>query len=114
MHLHADVVVLSACETAAGTVYTGEGTVGMTWAFFLAGARSAVASQWNVASASTAGLMIRFHRALRSPAPPSPFGKAEALRAAQLALLRQPSTAHPFHWASFVLIGDTAGTAGIR
>jgi CHAT domain-containing protein len=114
MHLHADVVVLSACETAAGTVYTGEGAVGMTWAFFLAGARSAVASQWNVASASTAGLMIRFHRALRSPAPPSPFGKAEALRAAQLALLRRPSTAHPFHWASFVLIGDTGGTAGIR
>ncbi len=114
LHLHADVVVLSACETATGTVYTGEGAVGMTWAFFLAGARSAVASQWNVASASTAGLMIRFHRALRSPSPPSPFGKAEALRAAQIALLRQPSTAHPFHWASFVLIGDTGGPAGIR
>ena len=107
MHLHADVVVLSACETAAGTVYTGEGAVGMTWSFFLAGARSAVASQWNVASASTAGLMIRFHRALRNPARPSPFGKAEALRAAQLALLRQPATAHPFHWAAFVLVGDT-------
>lgn len=107
MHLNADVVVLSACETAAGTVYTGEGAVGMTWSFFLAGARSAVASQWNVASASTAGLMIRFHRALRKDAPPSPFGKAEALRAAQIALLRQPSTAHPFHWAAFVLIGDS-------
>lgn len=109
MHLNADVVVLSACETAAGTVYTGEGAVGMTWSFFLAGARSAVASQWNVASASTAGLMIRFHRALQKDAPPSPFGKAEALRAAQIALLRQPSTAHPFHWAAFVLIGDSGG-----
>lgn len=111
MHLNADVVVLSACETAAGTVYTGEGAIGMTWAFFLAGARSAVASQWNVASASTARLMIRFHRALRSPAPPSPFAKAEALRAAQIALLRQPSTAHPFHWAAFVLIGDTGAAS---
>ena len=107
MHLNADVVVLSACETATGTVYTGEGAVGMTWSFFLAGARSAVASQWNVASSSTAGLMIRFHRALRHPGPPSPFEKAEALRAAQLALLRQPATAHPFHWAAFVLIGNT-------
>lgn len=109
MHLNADVVVLSACQTAAATVYTGEGAIGMTWSFLLAGARSAVASQWNVASASTAGLMIRFHRALRSPASPSPFEKAEALRAAQLALLRQPATAHPFHWAAFVLVGDTAG-----
>ena len=110
MHLNADVVVLSACETAAASTYTGEGAIGMTWSFFLAGARSAVASQWNVASASTAGLMIRFHRALRDPASPSPFEKAEALRAAQIALLREPSTAHPFHWAAFVLIGDTGGT----
>lgn len=106
MHLNADVVVLSACETATAAVVTGEGAVGMTWSFFLAGARSAVASQWNVASASTAGLMIRFHRALRGPARPAPFAKAEALREAQIALLREPSTAHPFHWAAFVLVGD--------
>jgi CHAT domain-containing protein len=112
MHLNADVVVLSACETAAGTVYTGEGAVGLTWSFFLAGARSAVASQWNVASGSTARLMIRFHSALRHGTGRSPFAKAQALRAAQMAVLREPSTAHPFHWAAFVLIGDTGAPAG--
>ncbi|HYC58145.1 MAG TPA: CHAT domain-containing protein [Thermoanaerobaculia bacterium] len=114
MQLNADIVVLSACETAVGAVYTGEGAVGMTWSFFLAGARSAVASQWKVASGSTAGLMIRFHGTLRNAAARSSFEKAEALRSAQLALLRQPSTAHPFHWAAFVLIGDTGGTARNR
>jgi len=105
LDLDADLVVLSACETARGHIGAGEGLIGMSWALFASGCPSTVAAQWNVSSRSTAGLMVAFHRQL-AHRNGGPFGKAEALRAAQLSLLRDPRTAHPFHWASFVLIGS--------
>jgi len=64
-----------------------------------------VVSQWEVESASARELMLGFHRRLRAPTRKS-LTKAEALRMAALKLMKDPSTSHPFYWASFVLVGD--------
>lgn len=101
LRLDADLVTLSACDTALGRELAGEGIVGLTRAFQYAGARSVLASLWGVADASTAELMERFYRELGAGT-----AKDEALRRAQLALLADPDTAHPFHWAAFRLVGD--------
>lgn len=106
LDLKADLVVLSACDTARGRIGGGEGVVGLSWSFFVAGARSTVATQWKVASTSTAQLMIAFHRALLTGPADSATRKARALREAQLRALRDPHTRHPFYWAAFVLLGD--------
>lgn len=101
MDLHAKLAVLSACQTARGRVGTGEGVIGMSWALFVAGVPTTVASQWKVDSASTTSLMIDFHRRLTKKQT-----KAEALRQASLGLLRSERYRHPFYWAGFVMIGD--------
>jgi CHAT domain-containing protein len=116
MDLHAEMVVLSACETARGRISPGEGIIGLSWALFVAGAPTTVVSQWKVESASTTELMLDFHRHLKSAAPrPSPgastdatphITKAEALRRAELKLLHSEQYAHPFYWAAFRLVGD--------
>jgi len=104
MNLHAKLAVLSACQTARGRVGAGEGVIGMSWALFVAGVPTTVASQWKVDSASTTVLMIDFHR--RLTARPANAKKAEALRQASLGLLRSERYRHPFYWAGFVMIGD--------
>ena len=104
MDLQADLVVLSACETARGRFGAGEGIIGLTWALFIAGAPSTVVSQWKVESAATRELMVSFHRQLRPGATQTT--KAEALRQSALSLLKKPATSHPFYWAGFVLVGD--------
>jgi CHAT domain-containing protein/Tfp pilus assembly protein PilF/ketosteroid isomerase-like protein len=108
MDLHAKLAVLSACQTARGWVGAGEGVIGMSWALFVAGVPTTVASQWKVDSASTTSLMIDFHRRLtmRRANPKLKEGKAEALRQAALELLRSERYRHPFYWAGFVMIGD--------
>jgi CHAT domain-containing protein len=106
MHLSADLVVLSACDTARGRVHAGEGLIGMTWALSAAGCPSVVASEWRVGSATTAVLMVSFYREwLRERAAGRPFAKAEALRLARLTLLHDPRYHHPYYWSPFVLIG---------
>lgn len=109
----ADLVVLSACESALGEELGGEGLIGLTRAFQYAGARSVVASLWQVADASTAELMLRFYRHLQAVQT-----KDEALRAAQLELIRGPILIGPegareetdasasYAWAAFQLYGD--------
>ncbi len=109
LNLQAELVVLSACETARGRVGLGEGIIGLTWAFFIAGSPSNVVSQWKVESNSTSDLMLEFHRRLwprPGTAKSVALSKAEALRQASLAVLRNPRYRHPFYWAGFVLIGD--------
>ena len=105
MDLHAKLAVLSACQTARGRVGAGEGVIGMSWALFVAGVPTTVASQWNVDSASTTELMIDFHRRLTHPGN-AKASKAEALRQAELGLLRSERYRHPFYWAGFVMVGD--------
>jgi CHAT domain-containing protein len=100
LNIPADLAVLSACETARGRVGAGEGLIGLSWAFMAAGCPTTVVSHWNVASASTADLMLDFHRHLVRGHPP-----AEALRAAQLDMRRRPAHRHPFYWAAWVVVG---------
>jgi CHAT domain-containing protein/Tfp pilus assembly protein PilF len=103
LDLTAEMVVLSACETARGKEYRGEGTVGLAWAFVVAGAPAVVVSQWSVADEATAALMESFHRRVAAGAD---WDRAESLRQAQLGLLRDRRTRHPFYWAPFVFTGD--------
>ena len=98
--LNAHLVVLSACETARGYIRSGEGVVGLSWAFFLAGSRTLVVSQWQVHSASTADLMVRFFTQRQRQSQ-----NASALRAAALQLMQQPRYQHPYYWASFITLG---------
>jgi CHAT domain-containing protein len=102
MRLDADLVTLSACDTALGKEMGGEGLVGLTRAFQYAGARSVLASLWGVADDSTARFMERFYGYLRGGK-----SKDEALRAAQIDQIREKSgSSHPFYWAAFELSGD--------
>jgi len=102
LELHADLVVLSACETGRGGFRYGEGLVGLSWALMVAGSPTSLVSQWKVESASTTALMVAFHRALL----PKLNGKAAAWRSATLGLLKDAATRHPYYWAAFALIGD--------
>ena len=88
---------------ARGWVGAGEGVIGMSWAFFVAGVPTIVASQWKVDSVSTTNLMIDFHRRLTARRPGA---KADALRQASLGLLRSERYRHPYYWAGFVMVGD--------
>ena len=105
LKLNADLVVLSACNTAAagGTRFGGGALEGLADAFFDSGARAVLASHWAVPSAATTRLMTDVF-AKRG------LGLAQALRQAQLAMIAQASTSHPFNWAAFTLIGDAGGT----
>jgi CHAT domain-containing protein/uncharacterized protein HemY len=106
LKLNADLVVLSACETALGKVSKGEGMIGLTWALFVAGTPTTVVSQWKVDSASTTELMIHFHKNLQSMLTKSEGGSVpDALRNAALNLLKKEEYRHPFYWAPFVVIG---------
>ena len=82
MDLKANLVVLSGCDTALGKLSTGDELVGLTRAFIYAGTPSVVASLWSVEDGSTAQLMASFYRNLKT------MSKAEALRQAQLELIR--------------------------
>ena len=115
LKLNADLVFLSACRSGMGKV-TGDGVLGLTRAFLYAGTRSVVATLWDVADEPTARLVTSFYKNV-SQNP----DKAQALRSAQLSVLRQlragkmqvatrrgPLTLpeNPVFWASFVLIGE--------
>jgi len=102
VRLDADLVTLSACDTALGREMGGEGLVGLTRAFQYAGARSVLASLWGISDVSTAAFMKVFYGYLRGGQT-----KDEALRAAQIDRIRGKSgSSHPFYWAAFELTGD--------
>ncbi len=101
LNLAAELVVLSACETALGESIRGEGLVGLTRGFLDAGAQRVLVSLWSVSDRATAQLMKLFYsRLLRDGLEPP-----EALRQAQIAL-RASGFAAPYYWAGFVLEGD--------
>ena len=130
LKLGAEIVVLSACETLLPSLRkakeeakviwgseegkpvelspkvleeltTGEEIVGLTRAFFSAGAASVVSTLWSVPSKATRELMVRFYEGLREG-----LDKASALREAQLAVLGNKGWEHPYFWAAFCLSGD--------
>ncbi|MCH9649223.1 MAG: CHAT domain-containing protein [Deltaproteobacteria bacterium] len=114
LRLDADLVVLSACDSALGKEQRGEGLIGLTRAFHYAGARTVAASLWQVADHATAELMVKFHRHLRGGK-----SKDEALRAAQVELMERPiygtgeeggrgelDVSAPYFWAAFQVYGD--------
>lgn len=102
MNLHSELAVLSACETGRGRVRPGEGMIGLSWAFFVAGVPRTVVSQWKVESSSTAELMIDFYRRhLKGDSP------AQAMQgAAKRLLLENGQFRHPFFWAPFIVVGN--------
>lgn len=108
LDLQGQLVVLSACQTALASgeradVPAGDDWVGLVQSFLQAGAGAVVASLWRVQDRATAELMEEFYRRLARGE-----SRAAALAGAQRALLRRPGTAHPFHWAGFVLSGSGA------
>ncbi|HET7085991.1 MAG TPA: CHAT domain-containing tetratricopeptide repeat protein [Rhizomicrobium sp.] len=111
LRLNADLVVLSACNTAAAGSgrFGGSALEGLADAFFNAGARAVLASHWEIPSTATAKLMTDvFQRYGRERGG----GLAGALRQAQLDMIGDPATAHPFYWAAFTLIGAGEGAGG--
>lgn len=95
----AGLVVLSACQTGAGTMSAGWiELVGMSRAWFLAGAPSTVVSLWRLDDKATAELMTEFYSNLKTT------GRAEALQRAQVAMMKLYD--NPYYWGAFVLYGD--------
>jgi len=106
LNLCADLVVLSACDTARGRIGAGEGVMGISWAFFAAGSRATVVSQWKVESANTSELMVHVYRYLKEAKAPGGRTKADALRSAALKLIKDHRYEHPMYWAGFVMVGS--------
>ncbi len=94
-----ELLVLSACQTAAGDDRAALGLAGLA---LKAGARSAVATLWSVSDQASGPLVVNFYRQLQG----GTVSKAHALQAAQLSLLADPLLRHPAYWASFMLIGN--------
>jgi len=94
-------VTLSAFESGVGEVKNGEGVYGLRRAFFLAGAESVVMSLWSVSDRVTQEVMTAYYTGLKNG-----LGRGEALRQAQLAMLKRGDRRHPFYCASFIQAGD--------
>jgi CHAT domain-containing protein/Tfp pilus assembly protein PilF len=103
------LVVLSACDTGVGEVKAGEGVYGLRRALVLAGAESQMVSLWPVSDRSTRELMASYYEGLTRNE-----GRGEALRRAQLKLLRGGKHSHPYYWASFIQTGEWANLKGER
>jgi CHAT domain-containing protein len=94
-----ELLVLSACQTATGDRRAALGLAGLA---VRSGARSTLATLWSVNDRSTAFFMVEFYRELGQPG----VTKAQAVRNAQLALLKQSQYEHPYYWSPFILLGN--------
>jgi CHAT domain-containing protein/Flp pilus assembly protein TadD len=95
------LVVLSACETGLGDIKVGDGLYGLRRALVIAGSQSQLLSLWVVSDEGTKDLMVKYYQNLKAGK-----GRHEALREAQMELLKTPEYEHPYYWASFVPSGD--------
>jgi len=102
LRLNAELVVLSACQTAVGPNVNGEGVMSLSRGFFYAGTPRVISSLWKVDDRATAELMGAFYRNLFvNKVPP-----AASLRAAQLEMQSGKQFASPYYWAAFELQGE--------
>jgi CHAT domain-containing protein len=101
LNLPADLIVLSACQSALGSNIRGEGLVGLTRAFMYAGGKRVVASLWKVDDLATAELMREFYTAMARGDNP-----VIALRGAKLTLLKKRVWSSPYYWAPFTFEGE--------
>lgn len=98
-HLRAELVTVSTCRSAGARAYSGEGLVGLSWAFVRAGAHNVIGALWDVSDDTTPQLMDELYAELKKGATPD-----EALRTAKLTLLHSSATFRkPFYWAPFQL-----------
>ena len=102
LKLPAELIVLSACQTALGRNEEGEGLIGITRGFMGAGAKSVIASLWQVDDVATAELMRRFYEGMLGGG----LRPSEALREAQIAMSRHKRWSSPYYWAGFVMQGE--------
>ena len=109
LKLDADLVILSACNTAAGAATSAEALSGLARAFIYAQARALLVSHWEVYSDATVKLITT---TVREMARDPKVGRSEALRRSMLALIDNgaPHEAHPAYWAPFVVVGEGAAT----
>lgn len=105
--IHADMAVLSACNTGQGKLEGGEGVMSIARAFRYAGCPNLLVSLWQVDDESTRVLMELFYRHFKNGMP-----RQEALRQAKLDYLDAKHKVHPYFWAPFVLLGDDETIAG--
>jgi CHAT domain-containing protein len=101
LHARLDLVVLSACDTALGESVPGEGLMGLTQAFFAAGAQRVLGTLWEVDDQATSEWMRHYYLALKETHSPT-----WALREAQQAMAADAHWSAPYYWAGFVLAGD--------
>jgi CHAT domain-containing protein len=100
--LHAQLVTISTCYGAGTRAYTGEGLVGLSWAFLFAGAHNVIGALWEVSDASTPRLMDQLYAELKKGQ-----SSQAALRSAKLSLLHSNDFRKPFYWAPFQLYTGT-------
>jgi CHAT domain-containing protein len=102
LEINADLVVLSACQTALGQEVRGEGLIGLTRGFMYAGTPRVVATLWRIDDRATAELMRRFYRGILEQG----LRPAAALRAAQASMWRETRWRSPHFWAGFTFQGE--------
>jgi CHAT domain-containing protein/tetratricopeptide (TPR) repeat protein len=102
LKLNSDLVVLSSCNSGLGRINESEGIIGMSKAFFEAGAKSIVVSLWEVNDKYTSRLMTLFYKKLSNG-----LDKSEALRQAKIEFIKEYSP-NPYYWGAFVLSGDVS------
>ena len=98
--MKADLVVMSACQTAIGQIRRGDEIVGLTRAFLYAGSNAVLGSLWSVSDVATSVLMKEFYSNIKD------LDQAEALRKAQLMMIRSERYNAPFYWAAFSMTGS--------
>jgi CHAT domain-containing protein len=97
--LRAELVTISACKSAGARTYSGEGQVGLAWAFLQAGASNVIAGLWDVDDTYTPGLMDSLYAGMQKG-----MDAAEALRRAKLALIHSQTVARkPYYWGPFLI-----------
>jgi CHAT domain-containing protein len=101
LKLNSDLVVLSACQTGKGKLEKGEGVMGLVKSFLNTGSKSVISSLWNINDRSTSQFMKYLYQNIIERK-----SKAEALRLAKIEMINSKFS-HPFHWAAFVLMGDS-------